>query len=36
MTSFIHFLKIIKVMKNIDNLFLYSLICIEYAYQCTA
>ncbi|WP_416240294.1 hypothetical protein [Raoultella terrigena] len=28
MTAFIHFLMIIKVMKNMDNLFLYSLICI--------
>ncbi|WP_319803157.1 hypothetical protein [Raoultella terrigena] len=36
MTAFIHFLKIIKIMKNMNNLFLYSLICIKYAYKCTA
>ncbi|WP_347812718.1 hypothetical protein [Raoultella sp. BIGb0138] len=29
---FIHFLMIIKIMINIENLFLYSLNCIKYAY----
>ncbi|HHG8774378.1 TPA: hypothetical protein ACPYU1_003800 [Raoultella planticola] len=31
-THFIHFLRIIKIMINIENLFLYSLNCIECAY----